>query len=57
MWRDLVIYVLVVEEVKLPIGVEEEITKILVHVGSQDPSIKAIYDTPPIHHLEMITQT
>lgn len=51
MWRDLVIYIFVVEEVKLPIRVEEEITKILIHIGSQDPSIKTIYDTAPIHHL------
>ena len=51
MWRDLVIYILVVEEVKLSICVEEEISKILIHVGSQDPSIKAIYNTPSIHYL------
>lgn len=51
MWRDLVIYILVVEEVELPVRVEEEISKILIHVRRQDPSVEAIYDSPPIHHL------
>lgn len=56
MWRDLVIYIFVVEEVELPVCVEEEISKILIHVGSQDPSVKAVYDSPPIHHLSNIIQ-
>lgn len=51
MWRDLVIYIFVAEEVELPVSVEEEISKILVHVGSQDPTVKAVYDTPTVHYL------
>lgn len=56
MWRDLVIHIFVVEEVELPVCVEQEISKILIHVGSQDPSVKAIYDPAPIHHLSNIIQ-
>lgn len=57
MWRNLVIYIFIVKEVELPVRVEKEISKILIHVGSQDPSIKTIYDSPPIHYLPKIIQT
>lgn len=54
--RDLVIYIFVVEKVEPPEGVKEEISKIFVHVGSQDPSVKAVDDSPSIHHLSNIIQ-
>lgn len=57
MWRNLVIYIFIVKEVELPVRIEKEISKILVHVGSQDPSIKTIYDSPPIHYLQKIIET
>lgn len=51
MLRNLVINIFVVEEVIAPKGVEEEISKVLIHVDSQDPAVEAIYSSPTIHHL------
>lgn len=50
-WRDFIFYIFVFEEVELPEGIEEEISKILIHVDSQDPTVKAIYNAPTVHHL------
>lgn len=50
-WRDFVIYIFVFEEVELPESVEEEVSKVLIHVDSQDPAVKAIYCSAAIHYL------
>lgn len=50
-WWDFIFYIFVFEEVELPEGIEEEISKILIHVDSQDPAVKAIYYAPTVHHL------
>lgn len=50
-WRDLVIYILVSKEVEAAKGVKEKVSKVLIHVDSQDPAVKAIYASSTIHHL------
>lgn len=50
-WRNLVIYILVAEEVEAAKGVEEEVSEVLVHVDGQDPAVEAVDGSPSVHHL------
>lgn len=50
-WRYLVINILVAIKIKAAEGVEDEISKVFIHVDSQDPAVKAVYGSPTIHHL------
>lgn len=56
-WRDLISHILIAEEVEALKGVEEEVSKVLIHVHSQDPAVKAVDGSPTIHHLLHITHS
>lgn len=51
-WRDLVGHIFVAKEMEALKRIEEEISKVLIHVYSQDPAVKAIYGSPTIHNLQ-----